>query len=101
MTEIGLTDIEHVHHRLRGHADLLADHAFGTGGSRTRQPPFDHPHLDAIGILDRHVGVCIRQRRDGRARFKGIEQRIAERRNRIGGKRSHRHSLTHTLRSSV
>jgi len=64
---------QHVHHRLAGDADLLADDAVAL-----LEAARDHALLHVVGVLDRHVGMRGAQRRDRRARDERVVERIAQ-----------------------
>src|SRR5690554_2501628 len=57
VTEIRLVNVQHVHHRLAGNANLLADYP-GTG----LLPALKHAQGDVIGILDADVFTTAGQR---------------------------------------
>src|SRR5690554_7209416 len=59
VTEIRLVNVQHVHHRFAGNADLLADDP-GTG----LLPALKHAQGDVVGILDADVFATAGQRGD-------------------------------------
>ncbi|MNE60556.1 hypothetical protein D3C80_1557070 [compost metagenome] len=75
LAEVRLVDLEHVHHRLAGDADLLADDALAL-----LQAAGDQVLLDGVGILDAQLRETLGQRGDRLGAAQGVEQFVAQRR---------------------